>query len=230
MAAPAFDTAGTVLGGSNSTAANVPVPAGVVADDIVLVLLYVETTHAVTPPAGFAEAPASPADVSAGIQSHDLHVYWRRATGADSGTYGFTLAAGVGWRSGVAMTISGCIATGSPFDTGTGAPNSAVKTTTADGSVPAVSLTTTGPDRLLVWMASCYNGGGTFDTVPGFTENIDPGAGESWAVDTKVQAVAGPSGSLTSAYGVAGATAAWLGALLPIPDVVTDTHGMLGLF
>src|SRR5690349_19319843 len=98
MAAPAVGSVGTQLGGSTSTTANVPVPSGSTGPTIVdVVAMYVEVAHAVTPPAGFTEAPDSPV-IATGSGAHYLHVYERRTTGTEGATYGFTIAASVGWR------------------------------------------------------------------------------------------------------------------------------------
>lgn len=212
MVAPVYAAAGTVLTGVSSTSANVAVPAGVVSGSVILVLMYVETTQTVTPPAGFTEAGNSPAVVT-GAGAHDLHVYWKRATGADSGTYNFTISP-TAWRSAVAVRFTGVISYGNPLD----ATNSAINTGT-DSVSPAVSLTTKGPDRTLVWIGSCFVGGGNWPVVTGFAEQIEPGGNEAWAIDTKTQAAAGSTGSLSVTYSVGGGSAsAWLGALLPVPS------------
>lgn len=212
MAAPAFGSAGTELGGASATASNIPVPASVAVDDIILAFLYKENTNAVTMPSGFTQVTNSPVVVT-GTQAHNMHIFWKRATGADSGTYNFTIQTAAAWRNGVALRFTGCIKTGVPFDV----LNSAIKTTTADGSIPAVSVTTTGTDRLLVWSGSGF-GGGQYTAATGMTERYDGGdLNGNMAVDTLVKAAAGASGSITSTIATNTSAGAWLGALLPIP-------------
>lgn len=212
MALPSFGAVGTKSLASNSTTCNVPVPAGVAAGHIIVVVLYVETTQTVTPPTGFAEAPDSPVVVT-GAHAHDMRIYWKRASGADTGNYVFTIASGLAWRFGVALRFVDCIATGSPWDV----TNAAIKTTTTTGATPAVSDTTTGPDRLWVWCASYYNGDTTCTPPSGMTERADVSNGVALDVATKDQAAQGSSGSLTGTFAGSGATGAWLGALLPVP-------------
>lgn len=209
--APAFGSLGTSSGGGSGTTCNVPVPSGVVADSVVLVFMYVETTQAVTPPAGFTEAPDSPVVVT-GSQAHNLRVYWKRATGSDSGNYAFTIAAGLAWRMAVAVRFTGCVTSGNPFDV----TAAAIKTTTSDGTTPAVSDMTRGDGRLWVWAGSFWNGNVACTQPSGFTERAEIQGGVVIDVATKDQAVQGASGSVTGTFGGNGATGAWMGALLPV--------------
>lgn len=214
MALPAYGSTGTSSGGGSGTTCNIPVPAGVVTGSLVMAFIYVETTQLVTPPSGagtWSEAPDSPVVVT-GAHAHDLRVFWKRATGADSGSYAFTIAAGLAWRMGVALRFSGVVGSGSPFDV----TAAAIKTTTTDGSTPAVTDTTTGADRLWVWSASYFNGDATCTPPSGFTERADISGGVALDVATKDQAAPASSGSLTGTFSGSGATGAWLGALLPV--------------
>lgn len=216
--APTWGVAGTQLTAGSSTTAAVPVPAGVVAGSVILVWMYVETTQAVTPPAGFAEAPSSPVVVT-GASAHDEHVFWKRATAADSGTYSFTIAAGLAWRFAIAARFDGCVTAGSPFDVTT----SAIKTTNADKLSPAVTATSTGADRLFVWSATSFVT--NTSTAPATTtERIDVTDQACITVATKPQAVAGSSGSLQGTFNANTASASWLGALLPV-----NTSGFFGM-
>lgn len=210
MAAPVVVSVGTVLAGSNSTTANVPVPATSVASGLLdMVFFYVEDTETVTLPGGWAEAPDSPVIVTGGF---DMHVYWKRPTGSETGTYNFTIAAGLTWRTAVAIRFSGVLGSGSPFDDTNPGINTGSVTAT-----PPISIVTTGTDRLLVWMGGSFSGS-VCSTVTGFTEQADPG---SFAVDTLAQAVAGNSGSITASFSAADMTGAWLGALLPTSATVS---------
>lgn len=210
---PAVGSVGAPLPGSNGTAADVPVPAGVAVNDIILVFFYVQDVQAVTIPSGFSEAASSPAVMNDGAgAAFNLRVYWKRATGTDGGAYSFTIAAGLGYREAVAIRFTGCVTSGNPFDV----TNSAVKTTSSDGLTPAVSVTTTGANRLLVWLGESWNPP-TCSVVSGFTEafQITTGTDAGLAIDTKVQASAGSSGALTGTFTIPAQTSAWLGALMP---------------
>lgn len=203
MAAPAFQTAGT-LSGVAATSALVPVPSGVAANDIIVVWLYKENANAVTPPSGFTQKASQAAT------DHSAYLFWKRATGADSGTYSFSWT-GSNWREADSLRISGCITTGDPFDTGTGAVVTNVNNTAGTAS-PAVSLTTTDVDRLLVWGATSFAGGAW--TPPGtFTERTDISSDTTTA--TKTLAVAGASGSISGTCAGSGRMTAFLGALIP---------------
>lgn len=211
MVLPAFGSAGASSGGGSGTACTIPVPTGVAVGHIIMVFLYVETTQAVTADTGFVEASNSPVVVT-GAHAHDLHVFWKRATAADTGNYSFTIAAGLAWRMGVAVRFTGCVEAGVPFDVVTGA----IKTTTTDGTTPAVSLSTTSTDRELVWAGSFYNGDATCTPPSGMTERVDISGGVALDVATKDQVQPAGSGSLSGTFSGSGGTGAWLGALLPV--------------
>lgn len=226
MALPLFASVGTSSGGGSGTACSIPVPSGVAAGHLIVVVLYVETTQAVTPPAGagtWSEAPDSPVVVT-GTHAHDMRIFWKRATTGDTGSYAFTIAAGLAWRMGVALRFTGVVASGSPWDV----TASAIKTTTTTGATPAVTDTTTGPDRLWIWSASYFNGDATCTPPATTIERADISGGVALDVATMDQASAGSSGSLTGTFSGNGATGAWLGALLPV--ATTTTGKFFGLF
>src|ERR1700752_4127221 len=88
-----FANAGTVLTGASGTTINIPVPASLVLNDMVLAFIYSEAAS-ITPPAGFSQAPASPAFVTP-TNPYRLHVCWKRQTsatgsGETTGNYAFT--------------------------------------------------------------------------------------------------------------------------------------------
>lgn len=210
MAAPAFGSVGTGITGT-STAANIGVPAGVAAGDIIVVVLYNDGTATVSSmPSGFAHATESPQVATS--QASKLNVMWKRATGSDAGTYDFTLSASV-FREGFAARFMGAAASGDPWEP---TPDGAVvNNPNPSGTSPAVSVTTGGPDRLLVWAAMFWNGGG-WTPPAGFTERYDTLGERIPTLADKVQASAGSSGSVsTTVNSTVHASAAWLGALLP---------------
>jgi hypothetical protein len=206
--APDYVVTGAQLTGANSATANVPVPAGVAAGDLIMIAMKLEDAQSVTPPTDFVAAPGSPVVVS-GSNLMNGHVFWKRATGADSGTYDMTFT-GTPFRSAVAFKIVDEVESGDPFDV----TNTAAKTTTTDGTTPSVSVTTTGSDRLVVWIGFAF-AAGVCTTLTGYNEKYDPGAG-GVVIDVATQASAGSTGSLSATFANNGSTAAWLGAVLPI--------------
>ncbi len=214
MAAPTFGAAGTYLSGSFTSGAAVAVPTGTAADEIVVVLIYVESGNGtITAPAGFTQR------VTINGSDHDLEIWWKRCTATDSGTYAFTWS-GNPWREAVALRFSGCITTGDPFDvsntaTGTG------------GTTPAVTASTTVADTLLLWAGTNFNSGAWTPPTAGgtWTERVDTGGGIGAA--TKAQAATGTTGSVTgSCAGGAATSLAFLGALKP--PAVSGTNAPAG--
>lgn len=209
MTAPAFGSIGTYLETSSATPAWA-VPASVASGDIIVIPIFVDTAATITGlPSGFAEAASSPIARPSGGGAHSLHVVWKRATGADTGTYGFTLS-GSAFVAGAALRYTGCAASGNPWDVTTSADGGATNSTTT----PAVSVTTTGADRMLLFAGTNW-GGGAWTPPTGFTERMD-NSSEVNTADDKPQAVAGSSGSVTATCAGSNKTLAWLGALLPV--------------
>lgn len=219
MAPPAHATTGAYLEGSHSTA-SFAVPAGVEADDIIVIGIYINAaTSIATYPTGFSEAPDSPQINASGL-AHNLHVVWKRATGADSGTYDFVLST-TDFMAGAAERFTGVLGTGSPWD-GEDGTDGAVDTENGTDT-PPVSVITGGDDRLILWFGASWSGG-TWTPPAGYTERIDQGIGLVTAAD-KVQAAAGSSGDIQGTTSLASRRTAWAGAL--IPEVVT-VAGVLG--
>jgi hypothetical protein len=211
MTAASPAAVGTYLTGT-STTAPVAVPAGVVAGSIIIVPLYLQTSNAVTPPAGFTEATNSPVSV-ASPSLHFLRLFWKRATAADSGTYTFTYGGVSIYREGVAIRFTGAFATGDPTEINA----TAARTTTTSGVTPAVSGTTAGPDRRLIWVGTNFTGG-TWTAPSGL---VTAGSGSRMAVATAAQAAQGATPSLTGTCTGNGASTAMLLAL--DPAVFTQT-------
>lgn len=217
MAAPVFGAAGTYDTGTSAAPA-IGVPSGVTSGQIILVALYKEIVATVTTlPTGFAEATASPISTTAsGV--HSLHLFWKRATGADSGTYTFGWTGSTYWEAS-ATRFTGCIASGNPFDTGAGAPTSAQRS--SNGTVtPGVSLTTQGADRLLVHTGGNWQTG-TWTAATGFTKRIDNAS--DLLLETETFTSAGASGTVTASCSGSSSETAWLGALLPVAAATSPT-------
>jgi len=207
MGIPAYGSTGTHLFGTSSSA-NFAVPASVAADDIIIIPIYVDGSATITALAsGFAHAEGSPASLPAGGGQHSLAVVWKRATGADTGTYDFTLSTSI-YRAGSAIRYTGCVTSGSPWDS----PTSTATSTANDTVTPAVSITTAGADRLLIFAATNW-AGGAWTPPTGFTERMDTGD-QIHTEDDKGQASAGSSGSVTATCAGSDKRIAFLGALI----------------
>lgn len=208
MAAPAFAVSGTFLSGDTGTAVNVAVPSGVVNGSVIGVAMFLDSSATVTAlPSGFAHAEGSPVQLPAGGGQHSFVLVWKRATGADSGTYDFTISSAV-YREAQAHRYTDVVASGTPFDS----PTSSA-TDTANGTVtPAVSIDTAGSDRLLIHGGTNWSGG-TWTAPSGFTKRMDAGFGVVTLSD-KAQAAQGSSGSVTATCTGSDKRSAWLGALI----------------
>lgn len=217
MVAPVFGSVGTYLQVSVSTA-SVAVPASVASGDLIVVVMFINgATSLTTPASGFVDAPNSPVVNTSG-NAHRVHVLWKRATGADSGTYDFVLSAS-DFMSAAALRYTGVVGSGSPWDVTTSA-NSGDATSS---QTPAVSVTTTGDNRMLVFAGSNWSGGG-WTPPTGFNERVDSGFAVVTA-DDLVQAVAGSSGTVQATSVGNNRTVAWLGALLPVPPTIYTKSG-----
>lgn len=215
MAAPAYGTSGTLLTGTASTA-SFAVPASVASLDIIVVVFFLDGSNTVTAyPSGFAEAENSPVTLPAGGGQHSLHVVWKRATGADSGTYDFTFASST-YREGAAHRYTGAVTSGTPFDSPTGSASDTANATTT----PPVSTTTLGADRLLLFAGTDW-AGGSWTPPTGYAERMDSGVGLV-TLDDLAQATAGSSGNISATSTGSNKRAAWIGGLIPAGAAATS--------
>lgn len=212
--APTFGAIGTRLAGASTNSANLAVPASVVAKSVVFAVVYTDNSSAVTvspPDVSWTAATGSPVSNGADLR---VWVFWKRATGSDSGTYNFTLSTTVNWRNGWATRIDGCIETGSPVDVST--------TAAATGSLsyPNTSLTTTGPNELLLWLAASYDGARLSAAPTGLTirgQGVNDNSDAGLAVCTGAKAVAGATGTISAtANDGTNEKMLWFGALKPV--------------
>jgi hypothetical protein len=208
--APAWQSAAYTTGVSAASVA-VNLPAGIVAGDLVAVFLYKENSATVTPPAGYTQ------EVVAAATNHSQYLFWHRATGAESGTVTFSWTGAV-WREAHAHRISGAAASGDPFSGGTA---STAVNNTAGTTTPAVSLTTTDPQTLLIWGGTSFTGG-AWTPPTGWSERADNSTDMGGA--TLTQSAAGASGSITGTCAGSGATTAILAAVLPVTAGASSTN------
>lgn len=183
--------ASSVLATGTRTASAVPVPAGVAANDVVIVHLYFEdSTPTVTPPAGFTELTFTTAPVTTANGIQRQRVFWKRATGADTGTYSFTHTSAI--TEGIGSAYTGCATTGTPVEV----LASAVDSSASVLSPPAVSGTASLAGELLVYAVTAYNFGNNLTTPSTFSSVNTWGPG---LASYKVQAAAGATGSVQAA-------------------------------
>jgi hypothetical protein len=215
MVAPTIGAIGARLTGTETTTAQVAVPPGVVVDSVVVVTICRNSFAASYDPLTSVAAGFTLVDDNPGRASHNsgvttvMDVLWKRATGADSGTYDF------GWtdsayRVAFAARIDGCRTTDDPFEADDGAAQAGTAPTT---DTPALSVTTIGTDRLLLWAATSWDSG-TWTMPTGFTQQVSDVSFDLLTCGTKNQAVAGGSGSLVGSQPGSSAHAAWVGAFV----------------
>ncbi len=188
MAAPLWESKGADI--STSTASpSFPVPAGTAVGKVVIVTAFLDTAGAsvTATPSGFSVVPGCPVDAL----NHHLIKYWKRLTGADAGTYDFTLS-GSAFIEGAAELYNNCISSGTPFD-----PSPGVAVDNTAGSItPPVSTSSVSSDRLTIHSATCW-GGGVWTPPTGFTKRVNPSIGVITTSD-KLQSSAGSTGMLTA--------------------------------
>lgn len=222
MTAPSVGSVGTPTNPSGSTTAvAIPVPASVVSGSVVVVVVYTDGTSTITGfgTTGLAHAPGSPLQSSGGGGNQNTNVLWKRASGADSGTYALTQSAAVFWTGGSAR-IDNAVASGNPWDANSGT-GSALNTSASSASL-TTSMTTGGADELLFNAAGQFNGG-TWTAPTSFTKDFtDTAAPGVVYFGHLAQAAAGATGTLTtSVSGGASQMTDWLGALLPVSGGAT---------
>lgn len=209
MAGPTWGVA-ALLANATANTAQFAVPSGVVAGSVIVAVLYRDLSgasyEAVTLPSGFTLVPGNPGATTGTFHTVGMDIAWKRATGADSGTYDFSWTTSF-FRMGVAMRLDGCTSSGNPFEADNGAVSSANSTST-----PAVSVTTLGADRLLLWVGSSWESG-AWTQPSGFTARVTNADFDLLTAASAAQAVAGASGSVAGTQ-VSEAHSAWVGAFL----------------
>lgn len=204
----AYRSSSKIATEASAASAAVPVPTGAADKDIAVVSLYLESAAAITPPAGFTQK----SDVATNATTQGrLVTFWKRLTGADSGTYTFTWTGSV-WRAADCALFSGRVSSGDPFTTvGTADGGSGGRTVTVTG------ITAAGGDDLVSAMTA-YAGLGSAPTMTSLT--VRQGAsGNDVAMGTQDNVSAGSTSNRTLAYtgGSIGGVKGFLGALAAEP-------------
>lgn len=161
MAVPVIASTPSTASGTPSAA--VAVPSGVASGSLLVAYAYSlhqaasSASNIVTPPAGWTQASRVEQQIATSPQvAQGVHTwFYKRATGADTGTYTFTESGGTAWGMGVVVArVTGAVDTGSPFEAFSTSPVG-----TSSAVVPA--LTPSGDDRLAlagVWLNSTTTG------------------------------------------------------------------------
>lgn len=177
-------TAGDEFQGSSRAPA---VPAGAAAGDVVIV--FVERwggNPAITAPSGFADWGTT---YTSGDAASNIHVFWKRLTGADTGSYTFSWT-GTLWSHAQAICMTGVIASGTPIE----AANGWAGTAGTYGSTSVTTATIPG----LIWKT--YNdSSGTHTPPTGFTEVQDNDCGSlAYRIGTATGSQTASGGTVTS--------------------------------
>lgn len=152
---------------TSSNPVNVAYPGNLFADDIAFLQAVIYdslSANTVNTPSGWTLVSQDTLDGATNL-NHAL--FWKRLTGAESGTVNITTSAGHGGTDTLAGVISiwrGCIPTGTPYEA---LANNTGTSTSLTGS----SVTTLGPRRMVVNFGACGNFGSTPAT--NWTEQYD---------------------------------------------------------
>lgn len=199
-----------LAGGNGTSSAPVPVPAAAATNDIAVVGIYIEDTVTITPPAGFTQK----VDLrTSAIARGGLVVYWKRLTGADSGTYTFTWT-GTPWRGANCGLWSGRVTSGDPFDGTVGTAESTTSVTTLNVSTSPAQAN---GDAVGFW--TNFNGGCSFTPPTNYTERQDNN--DVMCLDTRDAVAAGTTGSISATANITDFMKAFLGVLAPAGATAT---------
>jgi hypothetical protein len=209
----AFRSSSQYAPGVNGANAVVPVPTGAASGDIAVVGIYKESTAAVTAPDGTWTAKAT-LTTSAGTRGA-LHVFWKRLTAADTGSYTFTWT-GNTFRAAAAGLWSGRIATGDPFDGTVGTAESTTGVTTLN-----VSTSPTGANGDAVGFWTNFNGGSGFTAPTNYTQQQV--ASNVIALESRDAVASGSTGNITATCTVTDFMKAFLGVLAVASSGTTGT-------
>lgn len=206
-------TTGDDVGFNSTTAVNVP--AGSAANDIAVVFLsrWVSglAKAAPTTPANFAHYATT---FHSGDGNEDLDIYWKRLTGADSGTYAFSWGTPNVYVHANCFMIRGCITTGDPIDDVNGWSGTA-------GTFGATTVNASTSDGALLWKAYNDTSAAGGHTAPGsFTEQVDNDCG------TAATRFPGAAGSFTASGATVTTSSPSVAVLLALKGLVPAGGGL----
>lgn len=143
------------------------VPTGAASGDVMIAILERWGGNpAITPPAGFTDWGTT---YLSGDSASNIHIFWKRLTGSDTGSYTFSWTGSL-WSHLHVVCMTGVIATGTPIE----AANGWAGTAGTYGSTSVTTATIPG----LIWTS--YNDtGGTHTPPTGYTEILDNDCGST---------------------------------------------------
>lgn len=209
MAGPTFGASGTATGGGTRSTISLAAPASVVADSVVVAVIFVDGGTNQNPTlAGWAHVTGSPVAAS----DHQLYVLWHRATGSEAGPYGFVLNTSQ-YCEGQVHRLDGVTTSGDPFEA---ANTATVGSGAGTNATPNVAVTTLGADRLLLHAATNWSGGTwTPPASPaGFTKRQQIAPDGISTLATAAFASAGSTGNVSATSTGAGRATALLAAFV----------------
>lgn len=195
-----------------------PLPTGWAVDDIFFILWI--HNNAASPPSGWAEVSNSPQNRAQSGATYES-VFWRRAVAGDTAP---TLP-GAGNGACQCVAFRGCIATGTPFQAGTGGFHN-----TATTAYSSTGFTTTEAESLVCCFAgrngdnlgvqwSGWAGSGLANVTERLDQGFSHGLGGGYAFATGEMDTAGAQGPITATLATSRAFF-WIElALLPVVTV-----------
>ncbi len=222
--------AGSLVTIPYNTKTNVTVnrPVGVQADDIIMLHYYIEDSNpTITAPDASWTEISYPVGTSGRLvdatsgQVTVQRAWWKRATASEPTSYTFTHSSAI--TEGGIMAFSGAINTGSPFEI----LNSAVQSAKT-AQPPAISGTTGGENRLLIYVVGHYYFGNDTQGPTNFTEIYEiAGSNSGMNVSYKAQPLAGGTGNIAGVAAAPGTTSNFLTGLVALIPAYTGPQGAL---
>lgn len=201
MVAPTFASISALFTGTTTADATPAVPSGVASGSLVIIAVAANSATNGGTVTDFATVVAA---TQANASARSL---WKRATGADAGTYSVPHTATAGNAStALAFRVEGEQASGTPI----GQTNSA--SATGVTTVPTTSLTGTAVDSLLVHVVWSFNAR-TYTPPSGFARQT-ASASQRLHIST-MTSPGGNTGNINGSMGTAGMTGALLFEILP---------------
>lgn len=149
MAIPVF-RALTSGGDSSGTSLTVNRPTGTADNDILIVVIYAETTSTISATGWTADTSAGGTNANGAATDFVLRVFWKRAS-SEPASWSFTWGGANIWRGYCCAAYSGGITTGTPVE---GATYNESETGTS--TITGTSVTTTGANRKLIFGGCFY--------------------------------------------------------------------------
>lgn len=226
-ATPTFVAAGTVSGASTATgvAQSVSYPAGLLANDILIIQISYNDPNLTTDPTISWSIPTGFTAMGSAVTVLGMTgvMFWRRATGSETGTVSSTRTGGfsAGDRYNIAQMTAwrGCKTSGDPFE-------ALASNTKTDATMVGSSVTTTGANRRVVALHNqqafdrTLEGPLTSTPATGWTEDSEQSNGATAGYGTVVassieKAAAGSQAAESRTLSAARRTITFSFALIP---------------